>query len=261
MRVVLSTLAIFLFACATPAGAQQKSFRLAVAESLIANGALKYLLPRFSLKTGIKVRIVPLADAGGADAALGVFASPLAGAEAIDVFRGIVGGEHYSLAIRQTEATPFAERFRDWLTSKIGERTVGKFSIDGAPVYAAIEVEVVAEVAAMPEGDADLGEKIAIRRCGRCHVISDKNRFGGIDSTPSFGALRTLPHWRQRFETFWTLNPHPSFTQIEGLTEPFDPARPPAIAPLVLTQDDLEAILAFVIRMKPKDLGAALISQ
>ena len=86
----------------------------------------------------------------------------------------------------------------------------------------------------MIKGDIDLGETLSLLHCGRCHVVNEKNRMGGIGSTPSFGALRAMPAWGDRFAVFWTLSPHPSFTQVEGMTEPFDPQHPPAIAPVWL---------------------------
>jgi hypothetical protein len=53
-------------------------------------------------------------------------------------------------------------------------------------------------------------------------------------------------------------NPHPAFTQIEGVTEAFAPDRPPTIAPLLLTLEETRAITAFVSTLKPKDLGARI---
>ena len=118
-----------------------------------------------------------------------------------------------------------------------------------------------ASVAPFLEGDANEGEKLSHFHCGRCHVISDRNRFGGIGSTPSFPALRAIPSWRDKFAAFWTLNPHPSFTQVVDITPPFDPDRPPHIAPVVITQEDLEAIVAYAASIEPKDLGAAVESR
>jgi len=74
-------------------------------------------------------------------------------------------------------------------------------------------------------------------------------------STPSFGALRARANWSDLFRAFYVKNPHPSFTQIEGVTEPFDPDHLPHIAPVTITEADLEAIVAFVATLKPKDLG------
>jgi hypothetical protein len=104
--------------------------------------------------------------------------------------------------------------------------------------------------------DIELGEAQSLLHCGRCHVVNEKNRMGGIGSTPSFGALRAMPAWEDRFAVFWTLNPHPSFTQVEGMTEPFDPQHPPAIAPVWPTLEEVEAINAFAASIPPKDLGA-----
>ncbi|MEM7211975.1 MAG: hypothetical protein AAF479_08785 [Pseudomonadota bacterium] len=242
-------LLLALMLCA-PASAQAKSFRLSADPELIDNGTLKYLLPRFSLKTGVKIQIVE----GEADARL----APEA--EGPGMFQS-TDGVVFRLSIQEGAAAEFAGRFRDWLTSDVGRRAIGKVRIDGAARYGAVEQVKLAVVEAAPTGDAVLGEEIALRRCGRCHVISKKNRMGGIGSTPSFGALKTLPAWRERFDAFWTLNPHPSFTQIEGITEPFDPQRPSPIAPVELTLDELEALMAYVISIKPKDLGKALIVQ
>jgi hypothetical protein len=111
------------------------------------------------------------------------------------------------------------------------------------------------------EGDAVAGEEISLTQCGRCHVINEKNRMNGMGSTPSFRVLRSLPSWQERFETFYVLNPHPSFTQIEDVTPPFDPARPSPIVPIEITLDDLEAILAYVSLVEPADLGAPIQSQ
>ena len=82
--------------------------------------------------------------------------------------------------------------------------------------------------------------------------------MGGIGSTPSFAALRSLAGWEDKFLAFWSENPHPSFTQVEGLTEPFDPDHPPHIAPVEITLDELEAIYAFAATIEPKDLGAPI---
>ena len=70
------------------------------------------------------------------------------------------------------------------------------------------------------------GEKLTLFHCGRCHVISERNKYGGIGSTPSFGALRTLEDWEDRMRAFYALAPHPAFTQVEGITEPFAINRP-----------------------------------
>jgi len=98
------------------------------------------------------------------------------------------------------------------------------------------------------------GERLALRHCGRCHVVSEANKFGGIDSTPSFAALRSLADWQDKFAVFWSVSPHRAVMQIEGLTQPFEPDRPPPMAPITLTKEELEAIQEFVATIPPKDL-------
>ncbi len=99
------------------------------------------------------------------------------------------------------------------------------------------------------------GEKLTLFNCGRCHVINEKNKYGGIGSTPSFGALRTLEDWEDRFQSFYALPPHPAFTQIEGVTPPFPINRPSPIHPMELTPNELQTITEFARTIPPKDLG------
>jgi mono/diheme cytochrome c family protein len=118
------------------------------------------------------------------------------------------------------------------------------------------EAEAVPDEPVSVEGDASEGAKLALAHCGRCHVVDARNPFGGIGSTPSFGAMRSAPDWLERFSAFWAFNPHPAFTQVADITEPFSDQRPPPIAPLELTLDEVMAITAFVATLPPKDLGA-----
>lgn len=102
------------------------------------------------------------------------------------------------------------------------------------------------------------GEKLTLLHCGRCHVINERNRMGGIGSTPSFGALKALADWRAKFEGFWFQPPHKAVVQIEGVTEPFHPERPSPIATVELTEAEVETILRFVETIEPKNLGAEI---
>ncbi|MEL6577103.1 MAG: hypothetical protein AAFQ81_14560 [Pseudomonadota bacterium] len=102
------------------------------------------------------------------------------------------------------------------------------------------------------------GEKFATYVCGRCHVVSERTRMGGIGSTPSFMALRGFPDWEERFRVFYALMPHPSFTQVEGITPPFPPERPPHIHPVELTEADLERLVEYVRALEPLDLGGTI---
>lgn len=102
------------------------------------------------------------------------------------------------------------------------------------------------------------GEKLTLFNCGRCHVVSAKNRMGGIGSTPSFAVLRTIEDWEDRMKAFWTLRPHPGFTQIQGMTEPFPANRPPAVHPIRLTLEELGLIVDYARTITPADLGSDL---
>jgi len=113
-------------------------------------------------------------------------------------------------------------------------------------------------MSSIPAALAADGERLALLHCGRCHVVSEANRFGGIDSTPSFAALRSLADWSEKLSTFWTASPHAAVVQIAGVTEPFPPERPPPIAPVELTIEEVEAIQAFIETIEPKELGGAL---
>jgi mono/diheme cytochrome c family protein len=132
-------------------------------------------------------------------------------------------------------------------------------AIGGSWPLPAAEVRQAGEAgkpdATNPETLAE-GERLALHHCGRCHVVNEKNRFGGIGSTPSFAALRALPNASDRFAAFWTLNPHPAFVQVKGQTTPFDPAHPPSAAPVILTQHEAEAIAVYAASIEPLDLGA-----
>ncbi|WP_170339041.1 c-type cytochrome [Ruegeria arenilitoris] len=239
MRFVLLCLSLTLFA--SPSWSQEE-IGLAAPEDVARSGLLKHILPRFSLKTGIRV---VADDAGAMVLTVGPPGQP--------VFQR--GNDIYHLRIQDE---PRQARFQDWLLSDVGKRTVESFApAEGGPFSASFET-VAAPVSDAIEGDALLGEKLSLTHCGRCHVIGPQNRMNGLGSTPSFAVLRAMPDWSNRFQAFFALNPHPSFTQIEGITAPFDPERPPPIHPLMLTQDELEAILAYVSVIRAADLGAPL---
>ena len=239
MRCVLLCLSLTL--SASPSWSQE-AIGLAAPDEVTDSGLLQHILPRFSLKTGIRV----IADDEGV---LVLETSP----PGDPVFAR--DGVTYHLRIGENAKH---ERFRDWLLSDIGKRTVESFVPDlGPPFSASFEVATV-EIETTIDGDAKRGEELSMTHCGRCHVIGPQNRMNGLGSTPSFAVLRSMPDWSERFEAFFVLNPHPAFTQIDGLTAPFDPQRPSPIYPVEMTLDDLEAILAYVSVISAADLGAPL---
>ncbi|WP_299725948.1 hypothetical protein [uncultured Tateyamaria sp.] len=229
---------------AFPVLAQDKAFSLQVPQALVDTGFPKHLLPRFSLKSGVRITVTQ----DPADAAFG--------AEGTPVFRQ--GDTVWHLA--RTEG-PYTDAFQEWLLSDVGKRTIEAFAPDGEAMFIAdVSVrETVQEVDLT--GDLELGEQISLQSCGRCHVINEKNRMNAIGSTPSFGLLRTFDDWQYRFESFYVLKPHAAFTQVDGITEPFSASLPSPIAPVEVSVDDIEAITAYVGSIAPADLGAPIQSQ
>ncbi|SHG86015.1 hypothetical protein [Marivita hallyeonensis] len=235
--------AALILALGAPAFAQDKQFTLSAPDALIESGLLKHILPRFSLKT--QTRITLVAPDAPADARFGT--------DGLVAFEGLEQVWKYDAG---NDAD--AQRFAEWLRSDVGRNTIDGYEVDGvAPFTSEVEVKKVV-VAVTYDGDAALGEKVSLSYCGRCHVVSDKNRMNSIGSTPSFAVLRTLSDWENRFQAFYVLNPHPAFTQITDVTDPFDPSRPSPIHALEMTLGDLENIMAFVQGIPPADLGRSM---
>lgn len=234
------------------AWAAPREFTLYGAPELRQSGLLDYVLPRFKLKTQIRVIVLPTPD----DAEVVLAQDAPAGEAAL--FEGPQGIYYaWSPAAIAPDSAP--ARFLDWLYSDIGAHTVAAFRKDGAQQFFPLERVVEAVEIALPDGDPLAGRALALRNCGRCHVVARENRMQGIESTPSFATLRALADWQERFTSYYVRPPHPPFTQIETLTEPFDTMAAPTIAPLALSLDEYNDILAFVARLAPADLGAPLL--
>lgn len=231
-----------------PIAAQEADFGLGNPVVLEEIGFLRFLLPRFSLKTGIRIAL----KANNPEAIISTEAG-------MPMMEGM--GQVFYLQITDAD-TPRGEkarRFAAWVDSDIGRRTITQFTFDGVAAFTAVEALQAAEPVAIYGGNVERGEEFSYGNCGRCHVVGSYNRMSGIGSTPSFSVLRALPDWEERFSTFYARIPHPSIAQLEGVSPPFNPAFPPANAPLRLTQDDLEDILTFVSTLEPADLGAPLV--
>ncbi len=227
-----------------PAMAQDGPVRLHAPEALQDTGLLRYILPRFSLKTQVRVT---LTEPDAAQIRLGETGRPL--------FSGL--GTVWHMEVTETDH-PGVLRLADWLRSDIGKDTIYAFAPDGtAPFGPPPQVEV--EVVELEfSGDAALGHRVSLEKCTRCHVVDEATRMAGIGSTPSFAVLRSLPDWDGRFAAFYALKPHPAFTQVDDITEPFSAQRPSPIAPISLSLDELEAILAYVSTIDAADLGNPL---
>ena len=209
---------------------------------MVNSGLDKQLLPRFGFKHRIRVRAV---TEGPADM---ILANGGAGAF---VFRDGQGVQ-YRLDIGDD---PRGATLLEWLQSGPGQAAIHSFAPNGEQVFFTEVVKNDVVIEEVFEGDTKTGSDLAILHCGRCHVVDKRNRMGGIGSTPSFAALRARDNWSDLFRAFYIENPHPSFTQVEGVTEPFDPRREVHIAPVEITLEDVEAITSFVATLKPKDLG------
>lgn len=85
--------------------------------------------------------------------------------------------------------------------------------------------------------------------------------MNAIGSTPSFALMRSFADWEARFRAFYTLKPHPAFTQVADVTAPFDEKLPSPIAPVEMTLEEIETMLVFVEGIEPANLGAPLNSR
>jgi len=220
--------------------------RLAAPQVLQDSGLLQYVLPRFSLKTGVRVEVVE--EQAQADLVL----------TNQDAGTAVFQGPNAAWSLMVLTESEGAARLADWLTGEIGKRTITSFEVDGSAPFTLPKTKEAEVVAVSFEGDAVLGKTLSVKMCGRCHVVDPKDRMNDIGSTPSFSVLRAMRDWDRRFQTFFALNPHPAFTQIEDVTPDFPIDRPSPIIPVEMTMDDLEAILAYVSALAPADLGAPL---
>lgn len=231
--------------CLLPAQllAEDRLLRLHAPEPLVESGLMQHILPRFSLKTQVRVTLVAPQEA-----------QVIFGTQGRPVFDGL--GETW--AMEAPGQGPAVERFTGWLTSEIGRRAVTGFAPDGVALFAppSAPAPVVAELSY--DGDPVLGEQVSIVKCGRCHAVNEAGRKTDIGSTPSFFVLRAMADWDGRFAAFYALKPHAAFTQVADVTPPFPPDRPSPIAPVEMDLDELDAIMAYVAGMTPADLGAPI---
>ena len=243
MRALLVCLTLLLNA--SPATAEAPDLGLAAPAAVVDSGLLRHILPRFSLKTSIRV----VGDQNGV--------MQLALTEpGVPVFQG--DGTTYYL---RTQDTARQNRFRDWMLSEIGKNTIDSFKPEDVQLFSARFEIIETKAATEPDGNAVLGAALSLTLCGRCHVVGPENRMKGLGSTPSFAVLRSLSDWADRFQEFYVRKPHGAFTQIADVTPPFDPERPSPIHPVSMSLTDLDAIIAFVASTDAADLGAPLQTQ
>ena len=242
-RLVLISCVLTLLAGAAPG--QDRPVRLHAPEGLIDTGLLNYILPRFSLKTQVRVELTPTPES--ADLVLG------------DSGRALFEGAGQVWRLDRRGDHEGAKRLADWLQGEVGRKTVLSFAPGGGdPLFAPPRPAQQIAVEVTYDGDAELGLEVSRVKCGRCHQVEADRPMGGIGSTPSFAVLRSLKDWDARFAGFYLLNPHPSFTVIPDVTDPFPIDRPPPIVPVEMSLDEIDAVLAYVAAMQAADLGAPI---
>ena len=102
--------------------------------------------------------------------------------------------------------------------------------------------------AALAQGDAAEGRKIANKQCARCHVVGAGNRNGGIGSTPSFFLMARSPVLFGRIATFFARRPHPSFVRVPGVKRW---SKTPAYAiEFTMTIDDIGNVASYIKTLK-----------
>jgi mono/diheme cytochrome c family protein len=241
--------ALIVFFCAMLAApvalADDRLVRLYAPQALVNTGVFDYVLPRFSLKTQVRVTLTD--SATEADMVLG--------AEGRPVFAGL--GQNWAALLPDADHAAGA-RLSDWLASDVGQRTVASFAPDDEPLFGPPEAVAQAIATLDLDGDPVTGRAVSRAKCTRCHAVDDQTSWSSIGSTPSFAVLRSLPDWQDRFVAFYALAPHPAFMVVQDVTPPFPEDRPPPIVPVAMTLDELDHLMAYVAEMAPADLGAPL---
>ena len=257
---LFSVLFLWMMAWAEPGLAAADAFRLFVAPELAQTGLVRYLAPRFRFRSGIRVLRAETLEA--ADAAL----LPVESVdEGLRVRAALLrpalaerqGDRRYVyLVLTQDPARAEAARaFLDWMFSRPGKASIGSFPDEKNPAFTPADRAPVTVAPARFDGDPERGHELARKHCRRCHVVEPDDPFAGIGSTPSFMALRALPDWQRRFSVFWSLRPHLGLVDVAEMSPERLPSNPVPIAPVRLTLDDVEDVLAYVARLAPKDLG------
>ena len=164
VRWMGGAVALCILSFAQGLAAEERRIVLAASAGLSESGFLDYLLPRFSLKTGIRVTPVVLEDGIQVDVKLGP-------ADVVKDGRAALRGGKTVYAVRVAEGGAgkpgHARRFVDWLLSKVGQRTVESFRANGRQVYLAAAAAKAKKARPMPTGDLARGEKLSFLHCGR----------------------------------------------------------------------------------------------
>jgi len=210
------------------------------------SGLIDYVLPRFALKTQIRFDRIP----GDGDlqfrSDVGEFGVPI-----FQLRDGTVGHLH---AARWLQSDPVFVRFRDWLQSEAGRATFSDYRENGQAIAEPVDLVVEAPIEVVIIGDATAGESLSLTHCSRCHKVDRAAKYSGMDSSPSFHAMRGFDDWFLRFSSFFTVSPHKALIIVQGSGIEKDESLI-TIAPIELTMTDINDIVAFVHTLEPLDLG------
>ena len=95
------------------------------------------------------------------------------------------------------------------------------------------------------------GLEISQQHCSRCHIVSDKNRYSSIETTPSFFGLRAMKDWKLRFSEFFVRPPHPALVNIADVTER-SKKLPAFVTEIDLTLEQIDDLVAYVEQLERK---------
>jgi len=241
MHFVLPAFLLTLVLMAFPVQAST----LSVGPSMPA-GLIDYVLPRFTLKTQIRFDRLPK------DADLQFRADP--GEFGVAIFSLNDGTIGYLHAARWLQSDPDYLALRDWLLSEAGRATILDYQEDGKTVATPVDQIEEAPIEIVIVGDPSAGKSLSIDHCSRCHKVDRAAKYSGMDSSPSFHAMRGFDDWFIRFSSFYAVSPHKALITVKGsgISQDSDLI---AIAPINLTIEQVNDIVAFVHTLEPLDLG------
>ena len=147
--LILTTIAVMLPAMGTAQTADNpKQVRVFVDPEFIESGLFKYLAPRFTLKT--QVRLI-LGEQSDAQVAIAIATGrPIAQRGDVIWAVQLIDGEH-----------PGAERFVDWLQGEVAQNTILAFAPETGDRFVIPEVQDTIEQVVNFTGDAALGLQVA----------------------------------------------------------------------------------------------------
>lgn len=166
MRQILAMLAIVLMAGGVQA--QEKEITLISDPELKTSGLWSYVLPRFKLKTGIKVHVVYGSGSLNSDVLM----------QRDGTTPVMVRGDGLEFRATLNRASQHGTRFMEWLVSEVGQRTISAFKVDEQQVFFPAVVEVLEDSQPL-KGNVLIGEETAIRKCGRCMLLVSGTNMAG----------------------------------------------------------------------------------